>query len=473
MMRSLYAGVAGLKTHQTKMDVIGNNIANVNTVGYKAQSVSFSDVLYQTTQSASGPNAESGKGGTNAMQIGLGSKVAAMTTSISDTGGSQATNNPFDLMINGGGMFIVNNGVQNFFTKAGNFTTDASGNLVTSAGYSVMGWQVNEEGVIERGNVKPLNVYGPKFAYATPEQTTNAKLTGNINKEDGSFAENADGVKGTISTNISFYDNLGYEYKLTIQISQTDDYTYTMTANQLTCNGVVLDDYNLKIQDPDPNVQNTLRTAARANLDKLLATVTRDNSGNPQLAANASVDITFDDSDGSSNLVEFGIDTSAILGTGGFKDPVIVNTEKLTCFGKDTSIIPDKGDNDGLGRGRMAGKMTAVSIQTDGIIVADYDNGDSKQLGQIVVATFANLAGLQKEGQNLYSATTNSGEFDGIGQDITADGGTFSPGYVEMSNVDLSAQFTDMITTQRGFQANSRIITVSDTLLEELINLKR
>ena len=117
--------------------------------------------------------------------------------------------------------------------------------------------------------------------------------------------------------------------------------------------------------------------------------------------------------------------------------------------------------------------MTSVSIQTDGKIIASYDNGASKTLGQIVVATFTNLAGLEKAGSNLYSATMNSGEFDGIGQDVTSDGGSFAPGYVEMSNVDLAGQFTDMITTQRGFQANSRIITVSDTMLEELINLKR
>lgn len=434
MMRSLFSGVAGLKTHQTKMDVIGNNIANVNTVGYKAQSVSFSDVLYQTTQSASGPNAETGRGGTNAMQIGLGSKVAAMSTSVSDSGGAQATNNPFDLMINGDSMFIVSDGTQNFFTRAGNFTTDGSGNLVTSAGYSVMGWLADDEGNIQRGTVRPLSVYSAENTYVNPTQTLNTTISGNINKEDESFSSAA----GSISTNISFYDNLGYEYRATISITQTtDDYSYSMTCTGMTCNGE-----NMGLTDAQ--LQSVLNNAA----------------------------ITFNQADGS--LATGSPLTLNVTSLGdSFAEDISVDISKVTCYGKDTSLVPKKGDAAGQNAGAAAGKISSVSIQTDGKIVAGYDNGASKILGQIVVATFTNLAGLEKAGSNLYSATMNSGEFDGIGQDVTADGGSFSPGYVEMSNVDLAGQFTDMITTQRGFQANSRIITVSDTMLEELINLKR
>lgn len=433
MMRSLFSGVAGLKTHQTKMDVIGNNIANVNTVGYKAQSVSFSDVLYQTTQSASGPNAESGRGGTNAMQIGLGSKVAAMSTSVSDSGGAQSTNNPFDLMINGDSMFIVSNGTENFFTRAGNFTTDGLGNLVTSAGYSVMGWLADDDGNIQRGTVRPLSVYSSENTYVEPTQTLSTNITGNINKEDESFSSTA----GTISTNISFYDNLGYEYRATVSITQTDDYTYSLTCTGMACNG---EDMGLT----DTQLQAILNNAG----------------------------ITFNQADGS--LATGSPLTLNVTSLGdSFAENITVDISKITCYGKDTSLVPKKGDAGGEGAGAAAGKISSVSIQTDGKIIAGYDNGASKVLGQIVVATFTNLAGLEKAGANLYSATMNSGEFDGIGQDVTADGGSFSPGYVEMSNVDLAGQFTDMITTQRGFQANSRIITVSDTMLEELINLKR
>ena len=439
MMRSLFSGVAGLKTHQTKMDVIGNNIANVNTVGYKAQSVSFSDVLYQTTQSASGPNAESGRGGTNAMQIGLGSKVAAMSTSVSDSGGAQSTNNPFDLMINGDSMFIVSNGTENFFTRAGNFTTDGLGNLVTSAGYSVMGWLADDDGNIQRGTVRPLSVYSSENTYVEPTQTLNTIITGNLNKEDESFSS----AGGTISTNISFYDNLGYEYRATISITQTDDYNYSLTCTGMACNG---EDMGLT----DAQLQAILNNAG----------------------------ITFSQADGSLTATTPASDPLALtlnvksLGDS-FAENITVDVSKITCYGKDTSLVPKKGDASGERAGAAAGKMSSVSIQTDGKIIAGYDNGASKVLGQIVVATFTNLAGLEKAGANLYSATMNSGEFDGIGQDVTADGGSFSPGYVEMSNVDLAGQFTDMITTQRGFQANSRIITVSDTMLEELINLKR
>ncbi len=144
-----------------------------------------------------------------------------------------------------------------------------------------------------------------------------------------------------------------------------------------------------------------------------------------------------------------------------------VNNEKKSTIGALS------GDAEGFGTGWAVGTMTGVSIQGDGKIYGAYDNGQTKLLGQIAVAKFANATGLEKMGENLYAATLNSGQFDGVGVDVTADGGKVSTGILEMSNVDLSTEFTELITTQRGFQANSRIITVSDTLLEELVNLKR
>ena len=184
MMRSLYSGVAGLKTHQTKMDVIGNNIANVNTVGYKSQTVTFSDVFYQTTQNASGANPETGRGGTNAKQIGLGSTVAAINTKVSDAGGSQSTNNPFDIMINGDAMFIVNNAGQNYFTKAGSFFVDGTGTLCTASGAAVQGWQVNAAGTdIERDTVSNLNVMSAENMTTSPEATTNAYLSEKVSAQ--------------------------------------------------------------------------------------------------------------------------------------------------------------------------------------------------------------------------------------------------------------------------------------------------
>ena len=170
MMRSMYSAVSGLKAHQTRMDVIGNNIANVNTVAYKSQSMTFSEVFYQTTQIASGPNAETGKGGTNAMQIGLGSSVGSISTAISSEGGSERTDNAFDLKIGGSSFFIVNSAGNTFFTRAGNFKVDESGALVTTGGANVMGWQVDESGNAKRDLVSKLYVNSPDVAYTSPER---------------------------------------------------------------------------------------------------------------------------------------------------------------------------------------------------------------------------------------------------------------------------------------------------------------
>ena len=188
MMRSLFSGVSGLKVHQTKMDVIGNNIANVNTVGFKSSNVTFTDIFYQTTQSASGPNAETGAGGQNAKQIGLGSTLGVISQNITGQGGAQRTDNPFDMMINGDGFFVVNKGGQNYFTKAGNFTTDEAGTLVNGAGNTVMGWQADDDGTIIKDRVSALRIMAPENLTADPTATTQSEASGNINKEDSAFA---------------------------------------------------------------------------------------------------------------------------------------------------------------------------------------------------------------------------------------------------------------------------------------------
>ena len=443
MMRSLYSGVAGLKTHQTKMDVIGNNIANVNTVGYKSQTVTFSDVFYQTTQNASGANPETGRGGTNAKQIGLGSTVAAINTKVSDAGGSQSTNNQFDIMINGDAMFIVNNAGQNYFTKAGNFVVDNAGTLVTPQGYSVQGWKADLEGNIIKTNVSSINLYAPENKYASPVATTDVSISGNINKEDESFA-----VGTGRSLNVTVYDSLGYEYQVTVKLTQAedDDYTYTLSATALTCNGSKVD-----LGDDEEDILADLITDAEISFDTITGELIAPDEGIIPL-----------------NVEALGIDS---LGADG--EPVNMDFSSVTCLGSDTKFTALRGDAEGMGAGRLVGTMSGISIQKDGIIVASYDNGDTRIIAQIAVANFTNLSGLEKAGDNLFSATLNSGEFDGIGDDITEDGGYFRTGVLEKSNVDLAGEFTDMITTQRGYQANSRIITVSDTMLEELINLKR
>ncbi len=682
MMRSLFSGVAGLRTHQTRMDVIGNNIANVNTTSYKSQSMVFSDLLYQTTQAASGANATTGRGGINARQIGLGAKTAAISTSITTQGSAQSTNNPFDIMITGDSFFVVNNGSQNFFTRDGSFTIDGAGNLVmSSTGYTVMGWQVDEEtGNVLPDTVSALRVMSEKNLTYPPEYTTKAIATGIVDKHDTATRSTA----GRAMT-LTIYDNLGYQYtaKFSIHNLDGDGEYYVQLDDILDSDGVSLvklynlssikevatfgkDDtitattlyqlldtaeydydnnsYSMKYMlanildgyssnqlinaatttsitnlagTPVSKTTNTYAITEGQNVTvkgtiklsknelqapnfNLIYAIDKDNSttsitnycyygkdkdgksvtlnDNPPDPAkwksvleksfpDVNVDSITVNSDGSIEMdftqnfkalktATYHLDKDYFIGEK-IEDPLeayglsntdntkytfetvapdgqaqitksytytgnklVFNTDdgtfsyigstdndtavldfnisatsrrgetiNLTQFsdvdidfsqimnlnngGKTTASLTGGDAESGAGAGRLVGEMTGIEVGQDGTITAYYDNNQSKVLGQIAVANFANAAGLSKVGNNLYSTTMNSGDFDGIGSDITEGGGKMESGVLEMSNVDLSSEFTEMITTQRGFQANSRIITVSDNMLEELVNLKR
>ena len=452
MMRSLYSGVAGLKTHQTRMDVIGNNIANVNTTAYKSQSMTFSDLMYQTTQAASGANPTTGVGGTNARQIGLGAKTSAIKTAITTQGASQTTNDPFDIMITGDSFFIVNNGQNNYFTRDGSFYVDGAGNLaMTSTGYNVMGWKVdpNDASAIKQDTVSALRVMTTENMTYPPEATKSARISGIIDKND----TNINAKAGKIM-NLEFYDNQGYKYTAKLSVHSTPkDGSFT----------VQLDDI----------LDSKGKTVLAADKSKASLQQNNTNVTDPVLE--------FNTNNGSFKNVGTAGGTESTLtlhfDTGTFPSFTDITIDFSKCSNLNnngsSTVSPIRGDAKGNGAGRKVGEMSGIEIQKDGMIYANYDNGCSRLLGQIAVATFANASGLAKEGDNLYSATQNSGDFDGIGTDITTGGGYMNTGVLEMSNVDLSSEFTEMITTQRGFQANSRIITVSDTLLEELTNLKR
>ena len=568
MMRSLYSGVAGLKTHQTRMDVIGNNIANVNTTAYKSSSMTFSELMSQTTQKASGANATTGVGGTNAKQIGLGVKAGAINTAITTQGSAQSTGNPFDIMITGDNFFVVSNGSENFFTRDGSFYVDGAGNLaMTSTGYNVMGWGVDKTtGNIKQDTVTALRIMSAANMTYPPEATTKANISGILDENDKDVTS-ANGK----TVNLNFFDARGYSYtaKFTFKQSGGDKTNeYSMELNKildstgaeidisklefgnrsqqkmetkvtLNTDAYKWDGKVLKTKDGTTDVANladifntdgslitpaddaaaqkqqeALDAIAKAygyegSTDEFLnlyitSTVDKDKQLTIQnLLGNMMAGKTTDvlPADGSAITMEgryfegttvvFNKDTGKLESVGGsttnlnvnaafsalggnFSDVTIDLSECTNYDNKGTSTIgATSGDLDGLGTGRRLGDMIGVYIQKDGMIYASYDNGMTKLLGQIATAAFANASGLEKEGDNLYSATLNSGEFDGIGVDITAGGGYMSTGHLEMSNVDLSSEFTEMITTQRGFQANSRIITVSDTLLEELTNLKR
>ncbi|MDO4302814.1 MAG: flagellar hook-basal body complex protein [Bacillota bacterium] len=477
MMRSLFAGVAGLKTHQTRMDVIGNNIANVNTTAYKSQSMTFSDLMYQTTQAASGANAVTGVGGINARQIGLGSKTSAIKTAISGQGATQTTNDPFDLMITGDAFFIVSKGNAsgNYFTRDGSFYVDGRGNLaMTSTGYNVMGWQVDETtGEIKKDTVSALRIMTEANMTYPAEATTQATVSGVVDKYDTDI----NSPEGRMM-NLEIYDNQGYMYTVRMSVHAVDgdagDF-YVKMDDLLDSNGKsVMYTYD----------DQGLRTDTKTDLGNAITfggdiTAGTDENGQPITVEDA-VSLKFTQGKGTFEYVGAAGSSSTILqfATGGAAANFTNVTIDFSATGNYnvngvSTIGALKGGEGGLGSGRPLGEMSGISIAKDGLITASYDNGQSRTLGQIAVATFPNPSGLSKEGDNLYAATMNSGDFDGIGQDITEGGGYMNSGVLEMSNVDLSSEFTEMITTQRGFQANSRIITVSDTLLEELTNLKR
>lgn len=457
MMRSLFSAVSGLKAHQTKMDVIGNNIANVNTVAFKAQSVTFSDVYYQTTQTATGPNATSGKGGTNAKQIGLGSSVGAISTAIESQGATERTDNPWDLCITGDSFFIVNSAGNTYFTRSGDFKADLNGALVTQSGANVMGWKCDENGQVIKDKVQPLYVTSPEYMYTEPMKTTAVSVTGNVD---------ARSTSDSVFT-INFYDSVGNEYQASLTLRYANSTTgtgatqpiasYSILGGTVTKNGEptgikVSVDANSAINSMQFNTATGAAVAGMGNIKLSLSGA----------SAQDKIDV--------GNI-------GVANGTGG-DSTLTLDASGITMYADATNlkgVVGIKNDNTGIyeGAGKPVGKMTSVGVDEAGQIVASYSNGDTKAIGQIAVTSFANPAGLEKVGDNMYAATLNSGMFDGIGEDITEADGSISSGYLEMSNVDLADQFTSMITTQRGYQANSRIITVSDNMLEELINLKR
>lgn len=434
-MRSMYSGVSGLRIHQTKMDVIGNNIANVNTVGFKASRVTFSEVFSQTVQGASGASENSG--GKNPMQIGLGASIGSIDINMGE-GAAQRTDNPLDLKIEGPGFFVVSDITGNKFTRAGAFRIDEAGNMVTPSGLQVMGWKVDEAtNEIQKGQVEPIKILSSANLYSEPTSTSNVTLSGNINQNDTQLTTT--GVPFTTN----FYDSLGYRYTAEFRITE-------VAANQ----------YNI-------------------HLDQDSITDSKGNVGLAVGLTNATIDqvVNFDPATG--KIVPVIAPAVNEFSMTGLASPfstfnnVAINFNDLTMFAGNTTVEAVPGNKDGLGAGNKAGSISGYEIGSNGKIVGRYTNGETKLLGQMVVANFRNPAGLQKIGGNLFETTMNSGEFDGIGEDITSSGGSFNAGVLEMSNVDLSKEFTEMITTQRGFQANSRIITSSDELLQELVNLKR
>ncbi len=390
MLRSLYSGISGLRSHQTMLDVTGNNIANVNTTAFKSSAVQFQDTLSQLVQGAGAPQDQTG--GTNPAQIGLGVLVAGISTNFTQ-GAAQATGRATDMMINGDGFFVTKAGGETLYTRAGSFDPDALGRLVGPGGAILQGWNA-VNGVIQQGGALgdvtiPLNAVAPAAA------STAATVTGNLPSDA------ADGDQ--LVRDVSVYDGSGTERKLTL--------TFTKTATGWDVAGA--------------DAAGPTGTGSMAFTDGALT------SGGTLAVGGITVDL------------------SAVTGYSGL------------------STVSLSGQN-----GHPAGTLQSFTLSKDGTIVGLFSNGEKQAVGRIALATFVNPGGLEKAGGSGYRATVNSGaaELGAPGEDGL---GTLQGGSLEMSNVDLSQEFTNLIVAQRGFQANARIITTSDEVLQELTNLKR
>ncbi|MGI6049957.1 MAG: flagellar hook protein FlgE [Acetivibrionales bacterium] len=482
MMMSMFSSVSGLKAHQTRMDVIGNNIANVNTVGFKASRATFQEIFSQTLSSASAPDNSSGRGGVNPMQVGLGMNVDAIDVQMG-RGSVQRTESPTDLSIEGEGFFIVRSGLEGAFsfTRAGNFLIDKQGNLTTASGQNVYGWmdyELTDQGYVfdTQETIAPINLYEHKSInkrIIAAQVTDQAILTGNLDATERPIGGTSASPVGSGSmTSLPFDDVL------------VDG---TSGADGIPDNGA--DSENISPHYIVPiNVYDVLGNEYKLNL-KLWKNFTSGEAGSETNPIETSWYYVVEGDEnstaaGSSGFIKFDSSGRLIKDTGDFNyKPTIrlqpslstgaepfefeLNMEQFTMYADDSSVKASRVN------GYPPGTLVTFSIGGDGVITGIYDNGRQQPLGQIALATFENPAGLMKVGSNQFAQTTNSGDFKTASQPGNDGSGVLIPGTLEMSNVDLAKQFTEMIITQRGFQANSRVVTTSDEILQELANLKR
>ena len=426
MMRSMNSAVSALRNHQLRMDVIGNNIANVNTIGFKSSRVTFKDSLSQMLRGASGP--DTSRGGTNPQQVGLGMDLSSVDT-LFTTGVPDRTDRGLDVMVNGEGFFMVSaDGTDNgmYYTRAGNFDIDEDGNLVNADGLRVLGYKANDKGEVGTevgGIVVPLADSIPPIA------TTNVVMEGNLD------SRTANGAEGR-TTEITVTDSLGTNHKISLSFSKTS---------------------TVATPDPPPAVASTW-------------SVTPTYIGTDGTATTASaISINFDSNGAIITTPTPPIAKITVGGTvlnGAKPIEFDLNLSSLTQYGSESNALMRSQD------GSPVGVLTSYAIGQRGEVEGVFSNGRTKILGQIATSIFANPAGLVKMGGNLYRSSANSGDPQ-VNKPGTGGNGGLQPGALEMSNVDLGKEFTNMIVTQRGFQANSRIISTTDQMLEELVNLKR
>ncbi|MHC1758616.1 MAG: flagellar hook protein FlgE [Negativicutes bacterium] len=547
MMRSLSSAVAGLNTQQTAMDVIGANISNVNTIGYKGSRASFQDVISQTMQSATASSGN--RGGTNAIQIGMGVGLAGIDTMI-ETGSYQSTGKNTDLAIQNEGYFVVTDGKQQYYTRAGNFDFDAVGNFVIpGSGLQVKGWNATNGVLDNTGQITNIVVPSGKTIPAT--STTEMTFINNLSASDT--------PGGVAQTSLEVYDSLGKTHVLSekfikiadnkwiAQASLTDGSAVTnglreitfdetgkqkgvaqVTLAQTPATTINLDPAKYQLDNTANSVHTSYYTVGDNGVPPTLhvlsveytqtadkkwnykikdtadasATVLREgeitaNAAGTTYTDNKAATPTFTILNGATTAVitlslssaglapvgsQFNADrattdaavytTDALVNpleftpAGANKVSVALDFTDVTQYGTETTVQASEQN------GSAAGTLESVSIDSSGKIIGKFTNGQTQDLAQVATATFTNPGGLNRSGGSLFVESGNSG-FPSIGTSGTGSRGEIQAGTLEMSNIDLADQFSKMIITQRGFQSNSKIITVSDEMLEILANLKR
>lgn len=463
MMRSLYSGVSGLQNHQTRMDVIGNNISNVNTYGFKKGRVDFQDMISQQLSGAARPGEE--VGGVNPKEVGLGMTVASIDT-IFTQGNLQSTGVSTDLAIQGNGFFVLKNGEETLYSRAGVFGVDANGTLVNPAnGLRVQGWmaqEVNGEQIVQT-SASTTDLVIPVGQKDPPKATETVRYLCNLDKNLPEIPENpteADVIKGTWQTEIDIYDSYGNTHQLHMDFQKVpgnpNQWTVAITVDPAA---EVATETRAGIGTTDG--MNNVYTLNFDNLGTLQSVTdsagnTSNPTGNIILQASYNVPDSNPDANGNPYRQTINLDLGTI---GSVENTITQSASKSTT----KAYFQD---------GYTLGYLDNFSIDQNGIITGVYSNGSTRTIGQIAMASFTNQGGLEKKGDNTYAESINSGMAN-IGEARTAGKGSFLAGTLEMSNVDLTEQLTDMIVTQRGFESNAKTIQTGDSMLETVINLKR
>lgn len=463
MMRSLYSGVSGMQNHQTRMDVIGNNVANVNTNGFKKGRVDFQDMISQQLSGAAAPTTE--VGGVNPKEVGLGVQVAAINT-IFTQGNLQTTGVQTDIAIQGNGFFVLKNGEESFYTRDGSFALDKNGTLVEPAtGLRVQGWMardINGQQIIQSA-ATPTDLVIPVGSKDPAHATENVRFACNLNKNTPEILEGAspeDIAKGTWPIEQKIYDSFGNEHLLTVTFTKVPG-----TPNQWRAN-VQVDAENADYTQTRVGLGTTdgMENEFFVNFDNhgtlLSVTDSAGNVTNPEGEILLQASFTVPDANADENGNPYRQTFNLNLGTiGSQKDTVTQSASQSST----KAFYQD---------GYTMGYLDTFKIDQSGVITGVYSNGTNRTIGKIAMATFTNQGGLEKAGNNTYVESNNSG-LANIGESGIAGKGSMLAGALEMSNVDLTSEFTDMITTQRGFQSNAKTIQTSDTMLETVLSLKR